>query len=436
MSRRNKLKANQSNKQINISQAIVIKPPQRSSVGIDKWRNAMKQADRGRRAPLIELIAEIMDSDPVFFEAWDKRVRAITNADIVFQKEGKEIEQMMDFIDTTEFEETLKESMNTILLGKTVGELDFSNGYHFNLIDRRHLNTETKEILINQFDTVGISYENNDFLLNLGKDNDLGLAIKVIAFAIFKRNGGADYAQYCELFGIPQLAGLYDPEDENGRQEMETAFKNRGSAGSMVMSKNSEVKTIGSETSGNATVHDGFLKWCDEQILIGIIGQTMTTKDGSSYSQGKVHGDTENDINKADRRYIQRILNEKLLPILEKRGYPVKGGWFSFPDKEKALSKKEQLEIAMEVDDRTEAGIDENYWYENFGLPKGNRKTKPEKEEKPIPEDEEESNPTEEQSSKKSNQKNANKSTQGKKVQAQELSFWNKLKNFFDKAPR
>lgn len=438
MTRKNRLKANQKgNKQINISQTLIVKPPQRSSVGIEKWRNAMKQADRGRRAPLIELIQEIIDSDPVFFEAWDKRVRAITNADIVFQiKGGKEVEPMMDFIDTTEFEETLKEAMNTILLGKTVGELDFANGFKFNLIDRRHLNTETKQILINQSDTVGISYENNDFLLNLGKDNDLGLAIKVIAFAIFKRNGGADYAQFCELFGIPQLAGLYDPDDEKGREEMESAFQKRGSAGSIVMSKNGDIKTIGSETSGNVVVHDSFLKWCDEQILIGLIGQTMTTKDGASYSQGKVHGDTENDINKADRRYIQRILNEKLLPILEKRGYPVKGGWFSFPEKEKALSKKEQLEIAIEVDERTEAGIDEKYWYENFGLPKGNRKAKPETEEQPTPEDEEETDPTEEKPSKKTNQKNTSRSAQGKKVQAQELSFWNKLKNFFDKAPR
>ncbi len=438
MTRKNRLKANQKgNKQINISQTLIVKPPQRSSVGIEKWRNAMKQADRGRRAPLIELIQEIIDSDPVFFEAWDKRVRAITNADIVFQiKGGKEVEPMMDFIDTTEFEETLKEAMNTILFGKTVGELDFTEGYKFTLIDRRHLNTETKQILVNQSDTVGISYENNDFLLNLGKDNDLGLAIKVIAYAIFKRNGGADYAQFCELFGLPDLIGLYDPEDEKGREEMESAFQKRGSAGSIVMSKNSDVKTIGSEAAGNTVVHNGFLKWCDEQILIGLIGQTMTTKDGASYSQGKIHGDTENDINKADRRYVQRILNEKLLPILEKRGYPVKGGWFSFPEKEKALTKKEQLEIAIEVDERTEAGIDEKYWFENFGLPKGNRKAKPETEEEPTPEEEEETDPIEKKSSKKTKPKNTSRSAQGKKVQAQELSFWNKLKNFFDKAPR
>src|SRR5690554_8057161 len=75
MARTNKLKHKGNNKPINISQTLIIKPPQRSNVGIDKWRSAMRLADRGRRATLIELINELIDADPVFGEAWDKRVR-------------------------------------------------------------------------------------------------------------------------------------------------------------------------------------------------------------------------------------------------------------------------------------------------------------------------------------------------------------------------
>lgn len=425
----NTLKANQKNTQpIKVSQTLVIKPPQRSSVGIDKWRSAMQLADRGRRATLIELIQELIDSDPVLGEAIDKRIRAITNSDIVFQIDSKEIEPIMDLIDTTQFEEMLKEIVRAIMFGKTVGEYDFTNGFAYTNIDRRHLNTETKQILINQYDTAGISYENNDFILNVGKDRDLGILIRVIAYAIFKRNGGADYAQFCELFGIPVLAGLYDPDDDNARQEMEQAMAERGSAGSVVMSKNSDLKSIGSEGSGNVTIHESFLNWCDKQILIGIQGQTMTTIDGSSYSQSKVHGDTEDDINKADRRFVQRVLNEKVLPILEKRGYPVKGGWFSFPEKEKALTKTEQLEIAIKVDERTEAGVSEDYFFETFGLPKGNRKNKPEEKE------EDDTEPAEEK-----DQKTASRSAQGKKAQTLKVNdrtFWQKLNDFFANAPR
>lgn len=423
----NTLKSNQDNRPIKIHQTLVIRPPQRTNADIDKWRNALRLADRGRRYMLVELIDELFDADPVLSESWDKRVRAITNSDIVFQVNGEEIEEIMDLIDTTQFENMLKEIMGTIGYGKTVGEFCFDNGFAFENIDRRHLNTDTKQILLNPFDTAGVSYENDDFLLNLGKDRDLGIFIRVLAYAIFKRNGGSDYAQYAELFGIPQLAGLYDPEDENGRLEMEQAFEKRGSAGSIVMSKNGDVKTIGSEAGSNNAIHKDFLQWCDEQILIGINGQTMTTKDGSSYSQSEVHENTEDDIHKADRRFVQRVLNEKVLPILEKRGYPVKGGWFSFPEKEKALSKKEQLEIAVEVDDRTEEGVDPDYWFENFALPKGKGKKlniNTEKESAEITED------------KKPEAKDKEVAKKEKKVMLSDRGFWKKLGDFFANAPR
>lgn len=426
--KKNKLQANQkSNQQLKVSQTLVIKPPARSAVGIDNYRTALRLADRGRRYKLVEVIKELMDTDPVLAEAWDKRVRAITNAEIVFQIDGKEVEPMMDLIDTTEFEDLLSEIMLTIGFGKSVIELGYAPAFKIQSIDRSHLNTDTRQILINPFDTDGVTYEDDEFLLNLGKDEDLGLFLKIIPYAIFKRNGGADYAQYCELFGIPQLAGLYDPDDDNARQEMEEAFERRGSAGSVVMSKNGDIKTIGAEAGGTNPIHKDFLKWCDEQILIGIIGQTMTTKDGSSYSQGAVHMDTENDINKSDRRFVQRVLNEMLLPRLEKRGYPVKGGWFSFVEKEKALTKKEQLEIAKEVDDRTEHGIDENYWYENFGLPKGERK-KEGKESEEAPE------VTEEEKQEERNKKKDKGDSQ--KLTVREHTFWQKLKDFFANAPR
>ncbi|MDM1093412.1 phage portal protein family protein [Myroides odoratimimus] len=422
-------KANKlNNKVIKVSQTVVVKPTQRNNVGIERWKSAMQQADRGRRASLIELYDNLL-IDTVLSDAVGKRIRAITNSDIVFQKDGKEIEAIMDLIDTPAFEELLEECMKTKFYGKSVIELDFTNGFNIVAIDRRHLNTENKHILVNQYDMFGISYEEpNDFILNLGKDNDLGLFLKTAPHATFKRNGGADYAQFCELFGIPMLAGLYDPEDETGRQEMENAFANRGSGGSVVMSKNSDIKTIGNTQTGNTDIHDRFLKRCDEQILIGIVGQTMTTLDGSSYSQGKVHADVEDEINKADRRFIQRILNRELLPRLAKRGYPVEGGWFSFPDKEKALSKKEQLEIAEKVDDRTEQGVDEKYWYENFGLPKGNRKKK-ESKEQPIEEQEQEVN-TEEKT--KTPKKTNRQTLSSKKVN---FSFWRKVVDFFQRAP-
>lgn len=147
----------------------------------------------------------------------------------------------------------------------------------------------------------------------------------------------------------------------------------------------------------------------------------MTTKDGSSLSQSKTHAQTEDDINQADRRFIQRILNTELLPRLEKRGYPVAGGFFHFAEKGENLTKEQELNIAEKVEQIT-GQVDEQYWFENFGIPKGKAKkdTKP-KEPTTPPEKKE-----------KEEQK---LSRHSEPVEASNKSLFKRLLGFFVKAP-
>lgn len=416
------------NNGLKISQVLVVNPIRRETIDISTCTNAVRAADRGNRALLINLFSNLIQMDPVLADAIDKRIRAVTNFDLKFLSDGKEIDVMADFIDTPEFEDLLTEIMLTKLLGKTVIELSFKDGFKLFSVPRGHLQTQKKQILRSLSDQDGIPYENDPFLLNLGKDDDLGTLMRVAPYAIFKRNGGSDYAQFCELFGIPILAGLYDPEDEGGREEMENAFRKRGAGGSVTMSNKGDIKVIGEAGSKGTPVHEGFLKWCDQQILIGIVSQTMTTMNGSSLAQGKVHLEVENDLNKADRRYVQRVLNRMLLPLLEKRGYPVQNGWFNFIEKEKA-TPQEKLQIALSVDSATAEGVDDDYFYEEFGLPKGKKATERAAAVKKglddITDEEEESL-----------EKDEKEKPKAQKLTARELSFFEKLKDFFAHAPR
>ncbi len=390
---------------------MVVRPPHRSPIDIQKYRSATQAADRGRRAALYDIYDDLL-IDTTLSSAIEKRIMAITNSEITFTRNGEVVEEMVNLIDTIEFEHILQQIMWSKFYGKTVGELEFTPKLKINNIKRQHLNTERKEILIQLSDQSGVSYVDDDFLLNIGDDNDLGLMLKTAPYAIFKRNGWGDFAQYVELFGIDTLVGLYDPEDENGRKEMEEAFRQRGSAGSITMSKNGDIKTIGTKSSGTVDIHDRFLERCDEAILIALLGQTMTTKNGSSYSQSKTHGETEDDINKADRRFVQRILNSELLPRMEKRGYNVAGGSFSFVEKGEALSKTQQLAIAKTVHHITD-NVDEDYWFDNFGIPKGKKKKKKEPKEEPKPTEE-----------------------KGKKEDLNsDISLFKRFLNFFVKAP-
>ena len=331
-------------------------------------------------------------------------------------------------MDSPAFEELLREIMLSKFYGKSIVELKFTDKFEIASIDRRHLDTEKKQILINQSDTDGISYEDDDFILNIGNDKDLGLLARTAPHAIFKRNGGADYAQFCELFGIPQLIGTYDPEDENGKVEMEEAFQKRGSAGSVVMSKNSSITSIDAKQV-NGAVHKDFLEYCNKEILIATQGQTMTTTDGTSLAQAKVHAETENDIQRADRIFVRRFLNHELKPRLEKRGFPVAGGSFNFVENTDLEALKIKLQIAEKIHTITSDGVDEDYFFEEFGLPRGK-----EKKENDAQSKEKGIHPPK-NSNNKENEENEKDEQKRIKIIAKELTFFQKIKDFFDHAP-
>ncbi|MFX1715415.1 head morphogenesis protein, partial [Riemerella anatipestifer] len=131
---------------------------------------------------------------------------------------------------------------------------------------------------------------------------------------------------------------------------------------------------------------------------------------------------------------VRRFLNQELKPRLEKRGYPVAGGFFNFIEEKREMTAKEKMELAEKVHNLTTDGVDDDYFYEEFGLPRG-KKTQAEAQE-PNTEEVEESEETEETKEENKDQNPKEKTPKKKKVQAKELSLFEKLKDFFAHAPR
>ena len=96
--------------QTQIHKTLTHRPPARTPQDISKWRNAIRSADYGRVWQLVELFDDLL-LDPVLSNAVEKRIMAITNAEIVFSKGNKNVPQIDDLIDTPEFEELLRENV-------------------------------------------------------------------------------------------------------------------------------------------------------------------------------------------------------------------------------------------------------------------------------------------------------------------------------------
>jgi SPP1 gp7 family putative phage head morphogenesis protein len=357
-----------------IVSSIIIRPNSRSVLDVGQWRTALKAADRGKRQRLYDLYDDIL-LDGVLWSAIDKRIKAITNAELVFKtKDEKMRSEMDDLMESTEWEYMLIEIMKTIFYGKSIIELDFSEGFRCWSIPRQHINTAKKVITVNPNDEDGFPYENNDFLLNVGRDDDLGVLLKAAPYAIYKRGGFGDWSQFVELFGMPRRIGKYSSHDDTSRKLLEEALEQAGSASWMVVPKETDVETqTTSASQGSTSVYKEFRDACNEEILITILGQTMTTEDGSSRSQSETHKEVEEAINRSDRRFVQRVLNHLLLPRLAKRGYPVDGGYFYFPEAGESISIKDQLDMDVRLVNELGIALDDDYFYETYGRPKPRR---------------------------------------------------------------
>ena len=348
-----------------VFQELIIKAPNRRPWDVGDWRQALRSADRGKVAPLYDLYEDML-VDTTLADALDKRTQAVVNADITFlDKDGQEVDLLKDLIDTEEFEALQRLIMKARLLGRSAVEFGWTNeGLTVSEIPPKHLDLEHQQILLDPTDDKGIPYLEDPYLMVLGKPRDYGVILRAIPFAIYKRGGFGDWAQWIELFGMPQRVGKYNTYDPESKRQLEQAMERAGSAPWMVIPKEADVEMRESSAS-NGISFKQFVDACNQEMLVGILGQTLTTVSGErgARSLGEVHQEVEEAKNKSDMRYLQRILNRHFLPFLELQGLPVNGGRFAYPQSTEPVSVTDLATLS------TMMTIPREWLHDRFGIP-------------------------------------------------------------------
>lgn len=359
------------------AQNIIIQPSRIETADVGKWKMYVNEALQGNRTGLYNMYSNLL-SDGFLSDAIDKLVGSVTNAEIIFQKDGNSVEPIDDMIDTPEFETFIREIALSKVWGKSVIDVMFYPDFDIFSFPRKHiiikgigkpLRERKKFIAEREIDTSGYDFTKDEYIIECGEDDDLGLLYKAAPYVIYKRGGFGDWAQFVELFGQPFRIAQYDSFDTTTRDLLLQALKEMGGAPYAAVPKEAKFEIING-AGGNSNVFKMFRDACNEEILIAILGNTMTTLNGSSRSQAEVHKQSEEDKFQALRRYVQRMLNRYFVPLLVKRGYDAAGGFFLFPDAGENISTKERLEIAIKLKNDAGVKVDDDYFYEITGVPK------------------------------------------------------------------
>ena len=142
-----------------------------------------------------------------------------------------------------------------------------------------------------------------------------GLARLVALSYMAKSYAITDWLGFAEVFGMPLRLGLYgENATEEDINKLIHAVANLGTdaAAAIPDSMRIEFTEPGSRQGGDH-LFERLATYLDKQISKAVLGQTMTTDDGSSRSQAEVHNEVRGDILQSDARQLENTINRDLV---------------------------------------------------------------------------------------------------------------------------
>jgi phage gp29-like protein len=141
-----------------------------------------------------------------------------------------------------------------------------------------------------------------------------GLA-RLVAFGhLCKSYSVKDWVAFVETYGLPLRLGRYGPDAT--AEDVEVLFRavaNIGTDAAAVLPLNMQIDFQQIAAGPGNDIFEKFARWCDEQTSKAVLGQTMTSDNGSSQAQAKVHNEVRHDIAQADAKGVCGTLNRDLV---------------------------------------------------------------------------------------------------------------------------
>lgn len=361
-----------------VIQNIQVRPIVRQSQDIEKWRNALRNAEalNGNRVSLYDLYEEVL-LDGHLTSLLAKRILGVTKTRLKFvDKAGKEVPAIMELLAKKTFRELRKEIMRQKFWGIGVVELIKENDqFRIFSVPRKHIRPETGKIVSEQQGSDGIYYRTPPFdkyVLELGHHKDLGLILQACQYVIYKRGGFGDWANFAQIFGTPFREAKWDGYNLEVRKQLEFAMENMGNSGYVILPEGSSIQLHeASNAQSNGELYNTLRRACNDELSVLILGQTETTNSSASsgYAQSKTHANVEASINHDDMEDEIAVLNEQVIPILKNLGYPADGMFVHEPEAEQ-VSLKDRTDIIDTVRNKIKTPVDDDYVYETTGIPK------------------------------------------------------------------
>lgn len=302
-----------------------------------------------------------------------KRMRGVTKIPIEFRRNGVPDDAINNQIKSPWFKQLRKDLVMSEFWGFTLVQfyLNEEGNIRYDLINRKHYDPIHRKLLKYQGSMDGVPIDDFPNMLFVGSERDLGIYAELLPAVLYKRGDMSDWAQFCNIFGMPIREYTYDAGDEDARRRVIADARRQGANAAYIHPKESELKLVeaGNKT-GSSDLYRTFAEYWDSKMSIRVLGNTLTTDAKSTGTQalGSVHKEEEDEMNSDDRDFILDILNYDMRPIFASLGFNVEGGEFVYAKKDK-INPAQQIDIVQKLSSMG-LPIDDDYLYETFCVAK------------------------------------------------------------------
>ena len=170
-----------------------------------------------------------------------------------------------------------------------------------------------------------------------------GLAYLAATMWLLKSTAIRDWWAYAEVFGIPVRVGKYGPNaTDQDIQTLVDAISSLASDAGCIIPDTMQVEIVQAARGGGQSdsLFPAQARWCDEQVSKAVVGQTMTTDDGSSLAQAQVHSDVRDDLVEDDVRQMCETVSAAIIApycMLNGLARPAGRPRLALPPQEEAL---------------------------------------------------------------------------------------------------
>ncbi|MDK7376159.1 DUF935 family protein, partial [Weeksella virosa] len=241
---------------------------------------------------LYNLYDDVMNDTTVTSQIENRTLESISASFQLKKKSGEIDEDLTEELQNAEFfNEIIRQIVYTRFFGHSVIELDWDTSTQdkrlkTTLIPRQNIIAKKGWFLKNYHDAEKLPYREMDeygtWLLEFGKNDDLGLLNKIVPHVLFKKFAQSCWSELCEIYGIPPRVMKTDTQDPQALARGKQMMQQMGAAAWFIIDSTEEFQWAqGVQTNGD--VYNNLIRLCTNEISIALSGAVLgqDTQNGS-----------------------------------------------------------------------------------------------------------------------------------------------------------